>query len=68
MGDLSGRPQQLVDEPEVQIGLCLVGPGRQHPQADALGLGRQRRARAVFPTPGSPSMATSHGWPVSTGR
>ena len=24
---------------------------------------RQRRARAVFPTPGSPSMATSHGCP-----
>ena len=39
MGDLSGRPQQLVDEPEVQIGLGLVGPGRQHPQADALSLG-----------------------------
>ena len=27
---------------------------------------RQRRARAVFPTPGSPSMATSHGCPAST--
>ena len=27
---------------------------------------RQHRARAVFPTPGSPSMATSHGCPVAT--
>ena len=27
---------------------------------------RQRRARAVFPSPGSPSMATSHGCPAST--
>ena len=27
---------------------------------------RQRRARAVFPTPGSPSTATSHGSPAST--
>ena len=62
-----GRPQQLIDDAEVQIGLGLVGASRKHSRpATSV---RQCRARAVFPTPGSPSMATIHGcaWLVDPG-
>lgn len=34
---LPGRPEQLIDNPEVQVGLGQAGPGLQHPQACGLG-------------------------------
>ena len=36
-GGTSGRPEQLVHDPEVQIGLNLVGTSRQHPRARSPG-------------------------------
>jgi hypothetical protein len=30
-GDGPGRPEQLIDQPEIKIGLGLVGPSKQHP-------------------------------------
>ena len=55
----AGRRHRSPDRPR---------PGRRGPTAPSgrVALARQRRARAVFPTPGSPSMATSHGCPAST--
>jgi hypothetical protein len=46
----SSRAEQLVDDPEVQVGLGLAGPGRQHPQAADPGQAPPHQAR--LPDPG----------------
>ena len=45
----TGRPEQLIDNSEVQVGLGQAGPGLQHPQA--CGLGQAAPHQGCFPHP-----------------
>jgi hypothetical protein len=44
----SGCPDQLFDEPEVQIGLGRVGASRKYPQASGLGQATPRQGRFPY--------------------
>ena len=44
-GRIAARPEQLIDEPELQVGLGLVAPRGQHLQAGNLGQALPRQGR-----------------------
>ena len=49
LGDPGGGPQQLTDDPEVQVGLGLVTASGQHPQPGRLGQAAPGQGRLAHP-------------------